>query len=477
LTVFLKIHIASSIVRKNPPQSTDMPSTTIVTSAATTAKTTWNSESTPLTTSDVLRKAEARFSERNAKSFKLHKEAAKSLPGGNTRSLLHTPPFPVFLRSGSGHHVTSEDGHTYVDLVGELTAGLYGHSQPLLQDTLISTIQNVGLNLGGTSILETRHAALICARYNLDLVRFTNSGTEANLHAIQGARRFTGKRKVVVFTGGYHGGCFTFPEDKPAENCVDLDEWIIAEYNDIDDTKRKIEESDDVAAVLVEGMQGRGPCIVGTHDFLQQIQASAKKVGAVFILDEVQTSRLAPGGLQQLEDQPDITTLGKFLGGGIAFGAFGGREEVMRVYDPRELKALGHSGTFNNNTLGMAAGFEGLSKVYTPEVCREFSAMGDKFRQALQELSQGTKMTVTGLGTIMGIHFLQDGQKDLKSFRDRHEDSELRRLFWFEIMEDGFWMTERGSIAIILGTPWEDLERFLGCVKAFLERHEGLMKL
>ncbi|KAH7405979.1 pyridoxal phosphate-dependent transferase [Phaeosphaeria sp. MPI-PUGE-AT-0046c] len=427
--------------------------------------------------SRALHAAQVRFAERNSRSLELHKEASKSLPGGNTRSVLHTSPFPIFLRSGRGNHVTSEDGHTYIDLVGELTAGLYGHSQPLIQQVLISTIQNVGLNLGGTTTLETQHAALICQRYNLDLIRFTNSGTEANLHAIQGARRYTGKRKVVVFSGGYHGGCYTF-QDQPVENCVDRDEWIIAEYNDIEDTKRKIEESDDVAAVLVEGMQGRGPCIVGTHEFLQQVQESARKVGAVFIIDEVQTSRLAPGGLQQLQGlQPDLTTLGKFLGGGITFGAFGGREEVMRVYDPRGLKALGHSGTFNNNTLGMAAGYTGLSQVYTPAACGDFNAMGDRLREALQELSQGTKMTVSGLGTIMGIHFLHDGKKELKTYRDRHEDSDLRRLFWFEMMEDGFWMTERGSIAIILGTPWEELERFVGCVRAFLERHGDLMKL
>lgn len=129
------------------------------------------------------------------------------------------------------------------------------------------------------------------------------------------------------------------------------------------------------------------------------------------------------------------------------------------------------------STLGMAAGHVGLSKIYTPEVCREFNAMGEKFRQKLEDLSQGTRMTVTGLGTIMGIHFLKNGKKDLKSFRDRQEAEELRRLFWFEIMEDGFWMTERGSIAVILDTPWEDLERFVDCVKAFIERHDAIMRL
>ncbi|KAF1841674.1 PLP-dependent transferase [Cucurbitaria berberidis CBS 394.84] len=443
-----------------------------------TVSTKLNTKSEQATVAQALQAAKARFAERNVKSLGLHQEAAKSLPGGNTRSLLHTAPFPVFLKSGKGHQVTDEDGHTYTDLVGELTAGLYGHSQPLIQQVLIDTIKNVGLNLGGTTTLETRHAALICERFKLDRIRFTNSGTEANLHAIQGAKRFTGKKKVVVFTGGYHGGCYTFPGDRPAENCVDKDDWIIAEYNDIEDTKRKIEESEDVAAVLLEGMQGRGPCIVGKHDFLHQVQQSARKVGAVFILDEVQTSRLAPGGLQEHEGlQPDITTLGKFLGGGIAFGAFGGREDIMRVYDPRESNALGHSGTFNNNTLGMAAGYAGLSQVYTPAVCSEFSGIGDKLRQRLQDLTRDTKILVTGLGTIMGIHFLRDGKKELKSFRDRHEDAELRRLFWFEMMEDGFWITERGSVALIIGTPWAELERFVECVGEFLERHRSLVCL
>jgi glutamate-1-semialdehyde 2,1-aminomutase len=367
---------------------------------------------------------------------------------------------------------------SYTDLVGEMTASLFGHSQPLIQEALINTIRTVGLNLGGNTKLEAQNASLLCERFNLDLIRFTNSGTEANLHAIQGARRFTGKRKVIVFTGGYHGGCFSFPEDKPAENCVDQEEWIIAEYNDVGDTKMKIEKSSDVAAVLVEGMQGHGPAIVGRHDFLHQIQTSARKVGAVFILDEVMTSRLAPGGLQELEGlQPDVTTMGKYLGGGITFGCFGGRKDIMRVYDPREGGALGHSGTINNNTLGMVAGYTGLSQVYTPEVARDFNAMGDRFHGKLQELSQGTRLTVTGRGTILGLHFLEDGRKELNNFRDRRDVTQLRELFSFEMMEKGFWVTRRGLIALILGTPWEELERFLQCVAEFLLKYDSMVKI
>ncbi|PVH94556.1 PLP-dependent transferase [Periconia macrospinosa] len=427
---------------------------------------------------DALVDARARFAVRNKTSLQMHEEATKSLPGGNTRSLLHTAPFPLYLKKGEDWKVFSEDGDVYTDLVGEMTAGLFGHSQPLIQQTLINTIQNIGLNLGGTTVLESQLASHLSERFSLPLIRFTNSGTEANLHALQAAKYFTGKRKVVVFSGGYHGGCFSFPESEPAVNCVDKEEWIVAEYNDIEDTRRKIEESGDVAAVVVEGMQGHGPYLAGTSTFLQQVQTSAKKVGAVFILDEVMTSRLSGGGLKELEGlEPDIVTMGKYIGGGVTFGCFGGSKEVMRVYDPRENSGLAHSGTFNNNTLTLSAGFVGMSQIYTPDVAREFNAMGDRFREKLQKISEGTKMTVTGRGSLIGIHFLEDGRKELGNYRERKDIKELRELFWFEMMEEGFWVTQRVLLALILGTPWEELERFAGAVEGFLKKYNSLVQL
>jgi glutamate-1-semialdehyde 2,1-aminomutase len=166
--------------------------------------------------------------------------------------------------------------NSYTDFVGELTASLYGHSHPLIQKSLIDTITNVGLNLGSTIAQEALYARLICSRFGLDKIRFTNSGTEANLHALAGARYLTGKRKVVVFTGGYHGGVLGF-WDGVQENNVDKSEWVVGRYNDVKGAKHLIEQ-DDIAAVLVEGMQGAGGCISGTKDFLMQIQESAEKV-------------------------------------------------------------------------------------------------------------------------------------------------------------------------------------------------------
>lgn len=198
----------------------------------------------------------------------------------------------------------------------------------------------------------------------------------------------------------------------------------------------------------------------------------------VFILDEVMTSRLAPGGLQSTMGlSPDLTTFGKYLGGGLAFGAFGGTAEVMSVYDPRLAHSLAHSGTLNNNTLAMNAGYAGLSQVYTPEVSVSSTASGDRLRDQLQEVTKGTKCSWTGVGTLMNSHFCDKVlEKKPLSGDDLHERNDLKDLFWMEMMEQGFWVTRRGMIALILNTPQEELDRFVGAVEAFLTRHEDIVK-
>ncbi|KAF2092580.1 glutamate-1-semialdehyde aminotransferase [Rhizodiscina lignyota] len=440
-----------------------------------------NLKSYPADLQAALDDAKAQFTKRNPNSLRLHEEAVNNLPGGNTRTLLYTTPFPLSMKSGKGHQVTDEDDHTYTDFVGELTAGLYGHSNPNILSSLTNTISTIGLNLGATTAAESRFASLMRSRFNLGRVRFCNSGTEANLHALAGARKYTGKRKVVVFSGGYHGAVLSFGSGQPAENNVDLDDWVLGRYNDVAGAKELIEGLEgQLAAVLVEGMQGAGGCIIGTKEFLAQCQESAHKIGALFMLDEVMTSRLAPGGLQSLLSlTPDLTTFGKYLGGGLAFGAFGGSTEVMSVYDPRQPGSLAHSGTFNNNTLAMHAGYAGLHDVYKPEVCEEFSKNGDAFREKLNKACEGTNCCFSGKGTIMAVHFSADGEmkeSDVTCVEVIKEDWELKDLFWLEMMEEGYWISRRGTIAMILGTPQEELDRFVAAVESFLERHRNLVR-
>jgi glutamate-1-semialdehyde 2,1-aminomutase len=358
-----------------------------------------------------------------------------------------------------------------------MTAALYGHSNPIIQNTITTTMRDFGLNVGATTKLETQYASLLCSRFSLDRVRFCNSGTEANLHALAAARKSTGKRKIVVFASGYHGAVLSFPGGRPAENNVDLDDWVVARYNDVESATKAI-RSEGVAAVLVEGMQGAGGSIPGLEEFLHAVQREAKNAGVLFILDEVMTSRLAPGGLAAAVGlEPDLKTYGKYLGAGLAFGAFGGKQAVMRVFDPRNPGALTHSGTFNNNTLVMACGYAGLSLVYTPSVCKEFNELGTWMLGQINEACRGTKCSFTGIGTILCAHFTSDGATTILRSEDVEEHWELKDLFWMEMIEAGFWINKRGSVALILGTPKMEIERFVEAVKSFLERYWELVKV
>ncbi|KAL6872678.1 glutamate-1-semialdehyde aminotransferase [Trichoderma longibrachiatum] len=429
--------------------------------------------------SNAHNEAKALYVARNPISQAIHEEATKSLPGGNTRTVLYTDPFPICMKSAKGYQVTSEDDKTYTDFTGEFTAALYGHSNPVILDAITDVLQRVGMNVGATTAQEQLFAKELCRRFSLERVRFTNSGTEANLHALAAARLFTSKRKVVVFNRGYHGGVLGFKGGKPAPNNIDPDDWIVVKYNDLDAATKAI-EGEGVAAVLVEGMQGNGGCIVSTEEFLTEIQIAAAKAGVVFILDEVMTSRISGSGFAGLRGlKPDLKTFGKYLGGGLAFGALGGRADIMAAFDPRLSTSISHSGTFNNNTLVTHAGYAGLKHVYTPEAADTFTETGSKLLSKLQEAVKGTRIVFTGLGSVMCSHFV-DGDvqvKDVKSADDIQENELLKDLLWFEMLEQGFWVTRRGFIALVLETPQSELDRFVDAVQTFVAKYRDVLVL
>jgi glutamate-1-semialdehyde 2,1-aminomutase len=198
----------------------------------------------------------------------------------------------------------------------------------------------------------------------------------------------------------------------------------------------------------------------------------------VFILDEVMTSRITASGLAGLRGiKPDLKTFGKYLGGGLAFGALGGRADIMAAFDPRLATSIPHSGTFNNNTLVTHAGYAGLTKVYTPDVADKFTETGSLFISKLQEAVKGTRLSFTGLGSALSSHFIGGNVevKDIVSADDVQEDEALKELFWFEMLEQEFWVTRRGFIALILETPQTELDRFVGAVQAFVSKYKDVL--
>lgn len=215
----------------------------------------------------ALVKARTAYVSANAKSQARYQEALRVMPGGNTRTVLFHEPFPLGIARGAGCHLWDLDGHRYIDFLGEYTAGIYGHSHPTIRAAIERTLDG-GINFGGHNENEARLAEVVCERFpSIELVRFTNSGTEANLMAISAARVATGRNKILVFDGGYHGGVLYFSSGGSPVNAPY--KFIIAPYNDTQQTAALVEHhAADLAAILIEPMLGGGGCIPAERSFL-----------------------------------------------------------------------------------------------------------------------------------------------------------------------------------------------------------------
>ena len=422
----------------------------------------------------ALAEAEQLYRARNPKSLAQHEAACAAMPGGNTRASIHVDPFPLTIARGEGARLWDLDGHGYADFLSEFTAGLYGHSHPAIRRAIEAALDG-GVNFGGHNIAEARFAAAICARFpSIELVRFTNSGTEANLMALSAARAITARDKILVFAGGYHGAVFYFRGHGSAVNAPF--DFLIGRYNDLGHITDLVRpHRGELAAILVEPMQGSTGCIPAERDFLGGLRALADETGALLIFDEVMTSRLAPGGLQEaLGILPDITTLGKYVGGGMSFGAFGGRADIMSRFDPRRADAFQHPGTFNNNVLTMNAGYVGLSEIYTPERALALNDRGDRLRDRLNAVARRHRLAMqfTGRGSMMSVHMTDAPIR-------REEDAlrgngALRDLFWFDLTASGIWFAKRGMFALSLALDDRDADKLADAAEEFAQTRGAL---
>jgi len=421
---------------------------------------------------DAARRA---YSQANPASRRQIAEASAFLPGGNTRSVLHYAPFPLVMQRATGCRLWDLDGHEYLDFLGEFTAGLYGHSNEIVRSAVSSALSQ-GVNMGAPGLMEAELGRLVCGRFpSVELVRFTNSGTEANLLALAAATALTGRTKVLVFTGAYHGGVLAFARGGSPVNVPQ--DFLLATYNDGPGTESLIDaHARNLAAILVEPMLGSGGCIPGDPEFLAMLRRKATAAGAVLIFDEVMTSRLSAGGRQAMINvQPDVTVLGKYIGGGMSIGAFGGRRDIMLQFDPYRPESLAHAGTFNNNAVTMAAGVAALSHLFTPDAARALNARGDVLRDCLNQLVREAKapMQWLGLGSLMCLHCTD---KPIRSSGDAaQEDALLKELFFFDMLRQGIYLARRGFIALSLCIGDTECERLIAAVTTFLRERQNLL--
>jgi glutamate-1-semialdehyde 2,1-aminomutase len=413
--------------------------------ATTTRDTTANA-----TLEEAIVEARMQYAAANPQSQAQQVKAARHLPGGNTRTTLFHGPFPLRFTKGEGCHLYDSDGHAYVDFVSEYTAGMFGHSHPVIRRAIVSAL-DFGINIGGHTDLEVRLAEAVVARFPaIETVRFTNSGTEGNLMNIQLARHWTKRNKIMVMRGGYHGGVLYFRHGGSAINAPF--ETVLATYNDIEGTVAAARaNARDLACIILEPMFGSTGCIPADRAFLKALRDVANEIGAVLIFDEVMTSRLAPGGLHGVHGiNPDLVTLGKYVGGGMSFGAFGGRADLMAIFDPARADGLPHAGTFNNNVLTMSAGHAAITEILTPQACIAVNARGDKLRERLNAIARaaGARMQFTGIGSMMSVHFTTDPIRN-EADADRG-NQDLKELLYFDLLDRGVYMARRGMIILSL---------------------------
>lgn len=433
------------------------------------------SPAAPSAVDEALVSARARYVARRPASRADHEAAQAAMPGGNTRTVLYHGPFPLRLAGGRGSIVSDVDGHEYVNLLGEYTAGLFGHSHPVIRRAIDAALDG-GINLGGHNRLEVELARQVVARFPaIERVRFNNSGTEANLMAVATARYVTGRPKVLVFSGGYHGGLLYFggggiPINAPYD-------FVVAPYNDTARTVALIREhAASLACVLVEAMLGSGGCIPAEPAFLQAIRDETRQAGALMVLDEVMTSRFGRSGAQGLYGlTPDLVSLGKWIGGGMSFGAFGGRADILEIYNPTRPGAMPHAGTFNNNVLSMSAGIAAMTQVFPADVAEAHHARGDRLRERLNALfrDRDLPLQVTGLGSLMTLHAMRGSVRcaeDLAASSDA-----IKELLFLDLLERGFYIARRGFIALTLAITDAEVDRFVATLGSVLDERRAVI--
>jgi glutamate-1-semialdehyde 2,1-aminomutase len=425
---------------------------------------------------DAIESARSQYASANPLSQAADKEAQRYLPGGNTRTVLYYDPFPLTMVAGEGAELTDLDGHRYVDFVGEYSAALFGHSNEVIKSAICKAL-DTGIAMGAPTSYERELAGLLCERFpSLEQVRFCNSGTEANLMALSTARVVTGRDKLLVFKEAYHGGVIKFPGGHCALN-MPFD-FVLADYNDIGGTTELIDQvGDELAAVIIEPILGAGGNIPADRKFLQMLRQKTTEFGILLIFDEIKTARLGSAGVQgMLGIAPDLTTLGKFIGGGLPTGAFGGSAEIMAQFNPRLQGALAHAGTFNNNVCSMAAGCAALSKVYTPQRAADFFDWSEAFRLSLNEMfaAKAVPMYANGLGSMIAIHFSSEPTKRPSDISAGCQS--LRPLLHLELLLEGVLVCKRGDLFLSLPMDETHLAKARLALEKFADRYKPLIE-
>ncbi|EWG99240.1 glutamate-1-semialdehyde 2,1-aminomutase [Halomonas sp. BC04] len=426
-------------------------------------------------------------------SAQLFEQACRHIPGGVNSPVrafkgLHRPP--VFMERAQGAYLYDVEGKRYVDYVGSWGPMITGHADPDVLGAVRDRLDN-GLSFGTPTAIETTMADLICDMIpSIEMVRMVNSGTEATMSAIRLARGFTGRDKIVKFEGNYHGhsdsllvkagsGALTHGEpSSPGVPASLAEHTITLSYNDLDAVEACFEEiGSEIACIIVEPVAGNMNCIPPQPGFLETLRRVCTEYGSVLIFDEVMTGfRVAMGGAQaHYGIEPDLTCLGKIVGGGMPVGAFGGKREVMEQISP--LGPVYQAGTLSGNPLAMAAGIALLTKLREPGFHDALAQRVETLCHGLQERADaaGVDMITQRVGGMFGLFFT--GQSRVDNFAQATAcDADAFRRFFSAMLDEGVYLAPSAYEAGFMSSAHspEDIQVTLdAAVKAFDRVREG----
>jgi glutamate-1-semialdehyde 2,1-aminomutase len=431
------------------------------------------------------------YRRRTSASRRLFTEAREYLPGGDSRSTLFYHPYPAVMDRGEGCWLFDLDGNRLLDLTGNHSSLIHGYGHPSILDAVQRQLRK-GTCFPGSTEAQVHLARLLCRRIpSLERVRFANSGTEAAMNATRAARAFTGRAGIAKVEGGYHGTADEFmvsvhppkadagPRSRPNSIAGSrglapeaAGHVVVLPFNDPDGAAEVIESArDQLAAVVVEPVLGSAGMIPAEQDYLERLREVTSRHGIVLIFDEVVSVRIAVGGAQEYFGvQPDLTCLGKLIGGGFPLGAFGGRSDIMALFDPSPGgPAIPHPGSYNANPIAMVAGAATL-ELLTPAAIAQLKARGETVRRDLVSAFEGAGVAaqVTGLGSLFAMHLT--GQP-VRSYRDTMgARADLRHQIFLGLYNEGILIDPRGVGTLSTVIADEEIEQFGVALRTVLGR-------
>ena len=431
------------------------------------------------------------YESKTSKSKEHFRKAQKWLPGGGTRNIAHFYPYPFFVTKGEGCYLFDVDGNEYIDILNSMTVNIHGHAHPEIAKALEAQASE-GTAHAAPIEIQYELARIICERTpSIELMRFCNSGTEATMFAIRAARKYTGKDGIIKTEGGYHGSHdyveVNITPNLMAENMpiptvekgvpeTILKDVFVVPFNDLEAAERVMKKHHKkIAAMILEPVMGSGGGVIATKEYLQGLRELTSKYDILLIFDEVITFRLSTGGMQKLYGvTPDLTSLGKTIGGGLPVGAFGGKKEIIDQFNPTKKKFITHSGTFSGNAMTMVAGKKAM-ELYDQSEVERLDNLGNKLKNGLLGVLKelGIEGQVCGLQSLLYVYLFKepviDGRKTVFSLIPTLN---LSRYLTMALAINGLYAVSRGITAFILSTPMNE-----EIIDEIVERYKKAMQM